>query len=410
MTQAFEKEHFMMQRIRQFMAMESSGGIFLIIAAALALLIANSVLVNIYDSTFHLYLGFYVGGFEVKLSVLHWINDALMAIFFLVVGLEVKRELLVGALASKDRAMFPLIAAIGGIIAPALVYSIFNIFNPETRGGWAIPTATDIAFAVGVLSLLGSKIPSNLKIFLLALAIIDDLGAILIIALFYTKEISYQALGVAGVATLLLTALNLLGIKKLTPYMIIGAVLWLAFLKSGVHATIAGVILGFSIPLRDKSSNTANSTNGHSVAENLEHTLHPWVTWLVLPIFAFANSGINLSGIAFNDLLSPLPLGIALGLILGKPLGIYSFCWFAVKKGWAKLPKDVNFSHIFGVSIICGIGFTMSIFIGLLAFEDASKELVNYAKLGILVGSIISGVVGYICLRFFSKTSVHNDI
>lgn len=394
----------MKQYLKRFLAFEASGGIVLILAAIAALMIANSQLATVYETVLNAYFVIGVDKIVIKESIIHWINDGLMAIFFLVIGLEVKRELLIGALASRDRALFPLLAAIGGIIAPALIFVLFNFLNPETRNGWAIPTATDIAFAVGVLSLLGTRIPTTLKIFLLALAIIDDLGAILIIAFFYTQDIAWQAIMVAAVATFLLIGLNLVGVKRLTPYMIIGAILWVAVLKSGVHATIAGVIIGFCIPLRQSKHNHLHMDT--SPSEKLEHTLHPWVTWLILPLFAFANSGIELSGITVDKLFSALPLGIALGLIVGKPLGIYLFSWFAVKRGIASLPEGVTFGQILGVSFICGIGFTMSIFISILAFGLENKELINYAKVGILAGSIISGVIGYLFLRFIpSKTT-----
>lgn len=387
----------MQDLLKRFVQFEASGGIILIIAAILALLIANSPLLGIYEAVLNLHVIIGIKPFVIDKSIIHLINDGLMAVFFLVVGLEVKRELLVGALASRSKAMFPLFAAIGGIVAPAIIFTLFNVFNPETRNGWAIPTATDIAFAVGVLSLLGSRVPASLKVFLLALAIIDDLGAILIIAFFYTKDIYWQALGVGAIATFTLFAMNLMGIKRLTPYMILGVVLWIAILKSGVHATIAGVILGFTIPLRPKKSELLHQPE--SPATHLEHTLHPWVTWMILPIFAFANSGIELSGIAGDKLFSALPLGIALGLILGKPIGIYLCAWLSVKYGFAILPEKVNFNQILGVSFICGIGFTMSIFISILAFGLDNKELINYAKVGILAGSILSGIIGYLYLR-----------
>ncbi|SES66576.1 Na+/H+ antiporter NhaA [Thorsellia anophelis] len=387
----------MKQYLQRFLAFEASGGIILILAAIAALIIANSPMGIIYDTILNTYFVIGLDPIIIKESIIHWINDGLMAIFFLIIGLEVKRELLIGALASRERALFPFIAAIGGIIAPAIIFILFNAFNPETRNGWAIPTATDIAFAVGVLSLLGTRIPITLKVFLLALAIIDDLGAILIIAFFYTKDIAWEALTIAAVATAILTCLNLLGVRRLTPYMVIGLILWVAVLKSGVHATIAGVIIGFCIPLRQNKRDHLHVSE--SPSEKLEHTLHPWVTWLILPLFAFANSGIVLSGITLDKIFSALPLGIALGLILGKPLGIYFFSWFAVKKGIATLPDNVTFRHILGVSFICGIGFTMSIFISILAFGLENKELINYAKVGILAGSIISGLLGYLFLR-----------
>ncbi|GIU10034.1 MULTISPECIES: Na+/H+ antiporter NhaA [unclassified Shewanella] len=371
--------------IRDFFKMESAGGILLIIAAVLAMIVANSPAGDAYQS----FLGSYVMG----LSISHWIDDALMVLFFLLIGLEVKRELLEGALKSREEAIFPAIAAIGGMLAPALVYVSFNYADAEALKGWAIPAATDIAFALGIMALLGNRVPIALKVFLLALAIIDDLGVVLIIALFYTSDLSILALLVSLIAVAILVIMNVKGVTKLSAYLFVGFILWAAVLKSGVHATLAGVILGFIIPLKGDINK-----EGHSPLKRLEHGLHPYVAFLVLPIFAFASAGISLKGISLADLTSMLPLGVALGLLIGKPLGIYTFSWAAVKLGWAKLPKGVEFSHIFAVSILCGIGFTMSIFISGLAFADASAEYDTLARLGILIGSTISALVGYMLL------------
>ncbi|MCA0936068.1 Na+/H+ antiporter NhaA [Vibrio alginolyticus] len=370
--------------IRDFFKMESAGGILLVIAAAIAMTIANTPLGDTYQAVLHSYV--------LGMSVSHWINDGLMAVFFLLIGLEVKRELLEGALKSKETAIFPAIAAVGGMLAPALIYVAFNAGDAEAISGWAIPAATDIAFALGIMALLGKRVPIALKVFLLALAIIDDLGVVVIIALFYTGDLSTTALLVGFVMTGVLFMLNAKKVTKLTPYMIVGAILWFAVLKSGVHATLAGVVIGFSIPLQGKPGE-------HSPLKHMEHALHPYVAFGILPLFAFANAGISLEGVSLSGLTSMLPLGIALGLLVGKPLGIFTFSWAAVKMGVAKLPEGINFKHIFAVSVLCGIGFTMSIFISSLAFADVSPEFDTYARLGILMGSTTAAIIGYVLLR-----------
>ncbi|MGR5453773.1 Na+/H+ antiporter NhaA [Vibrio alfacsensis] len=371
--------------IRDFFKMESAGGILLVIAAAIAMTIANSPIGETYQAMLHTYV--------LGMSVSHWINDGLMAVFFMLIGLEVKRELLEGALKSKETAIFPAIAAVGGMLAPALVYVAFNAGDPEAISGWAIPAATDIAFALGIMALLGKRVPISLKVFLLALAIIDDLGVVVIIALFYTSDLSTTALVVGFIMTGVLFMLNSKNVTKLTPYMIVGAILWFAVLKSGVHATLAGVVIGFAIPLKGKKGE-------HSPLKHMEHALHPYVAFGILPIFAFANAGISLEGVSLAGLTSMLPLGIALGLLVGKPLGIFTFSWVAVKAGIAKLPQGVNFVHIFAVSVLCGIGFTMSIFISSLAFGNVSPEFDTYARLGILMGSTTAAIIGYALLHF----------
>lgn len=371
--------------IRDFFKMESAGGILLVIAAAIAMTIANSPLGESYQAMLHTYV--------FGMSVSHWINDTLMAVFFLLIGLEVKRELLEGALKSKETAIFPAIAAVGGMLAPALIYVAFNAGDAEAISGWAIPAATDIAFALGIMALLGKRVPISLKVFLLALAIIDDLGVVVIIALFYTGDLSTMALIVGFIMTGVLFMLNAKEVTKLTPYMIVGAILWFAVLKSGVHATLAGVVIGFAIPLKGKKGE-------HSPLKHMEHALHPYVAFGILPLFAFANAGISLEGVSMSGLTSMLPLGIALGLLVGKPLGIFTFSWAAVKMGVAKLPEGVNFVHIFAVSVLCGIGFTMSIFISSLAFGNVSPEFDTYARLGILMGSTTAAVIGYALLHF----------
>ena len=370
---------------RDFFKLESAGGILLVIAAAIAMLAANSSLYPMYDTMLHTYIG--------GMSVLHWINDGLMVLFFLLIGLEVERELLEGALKSKETAIFPAIAAIGGMLAPALVYVLFNFSNPDALGGWAIPAATDIAFALGIMALLGKRVPVSLKVFLLALAIIDDLGVIVIIAFFYSSDISTSALAVAFVATAALFIMNMKEVTKISWYVVVGLILWYSVLQSGVHATLAGVVIGFAIPLKGKKGEK-------SPLKKIEHALHPYVAFFILPIFAFANAGISLEGVSLSDVTSMLPLGVALGLLLGKPLGIFSFSWIAVKLGVAQLPAGINFKHIFAVSVLCGIGFTMSIFISSLAFGEAAAQFDTLARLGILIGSTTAAVLGYLLLNF----------
>ncbi|CNF27654.1 pH-dependent sodium/proton antiporter [Yersinia similis] len=377
--------------IRQFLRQEAAGGLILIIAAAIALLMANSSLQGVYQSFLDIPVSIKIASLDISKPLLLWINDGLMAVFFLVVGLEVKRELMEGSLAGRDKAVFPAIAALGGMLAPALIYLLFNGADEVTRQGWAIPAATDIAFALGVMALLGNRVPTGLKVFLLALAIIDDLGVIIIIALFYTQQVSLQSLGIAAAALALLAYMNWRGVGKTSAYLLVGLVLWVCILKSGVHATLAGVIVGFMIPLHTKDQ--------RSPSESLEHGLHPWVAYLILPLFAFANAGVSLQGVSLAGLTSLLPMGIATGLFIGKPLGIFAFSWLAVKLGIAKLPDAINFKQIFAVSVLCGIGFTMSIFIASLAFEGTDIALTTYSKLGILLGSTTAAVVGYSLLR-----------
>ncbi|WP_318437179.1 Na+/H+ antiporter NhaA [Photobacterium leiognathi] len=376
----------MTDAIRKFLKLESAGGIILIIAALIAMIIANSPLASVYNDTLHSYVA--------GLSVSHWINDGLMAVFFLLIGLEVKRELIEGALNTKEKAIFPAIAAVGGMVAPALIYVAFNYSDPMAIKGWAIPAATDIAFALGVMALLGNRVPVSLKVFLLALAIIDDLGVIVIIALFYSSDLSTVALAVAFASTAVLFWMNLKNVTKISWYLIVGAVLWVSVLKSGVHATLAGVVLGFIIPLTGKDGRS----DTHSPLKHLEHVLHPYVAFAILPIFAFANAGISLDGVSLESLSAMLPVGIAAGLFIGKPLGIFTACVIAVKFGFAKLPDDIGFKHIFAVSVLCGIGFTMSIFISSLAFVGADESFATYSRLGILLGSTVAAVVGYVLL------------
>lgn len=369
--------------IRDFFKMESAGGILLVIAAAIAMTIANTSFNGVYQEFLHTYV--------FGMSISHWINDGLMAIFFFLIGLEVKRELLEGALKSKETAIFPAIAAVGGMLAPALIYVLFNSGDPQAMQGWAIPAATDIAFALGIMALLGKRVPVSLKVFLLALAIIDDLGVVVIIALFYSGDLSTIALTIGFAMTGVLFMLNAKHVTKISIYLVVGFILWVSVLKSGVHATLAGVVLGFAIPLKGNEGE-------RSPLKHLEHALHPYVAFAILPLFAFANAGISLEGVSMDGLTSMLPLGIALGLLVGKPLGIFTFSWIAVKAGVAKLPEGINFVHIFAVSVLCGIGFTMSIFISSLAFGSVSADFDTYARLGILMGSTTAAVLGYILL------------
>ncbi|AUT43340.1 Na+/H+ antiporter NhaA [Aeromonas caviae] len=376
---------------KRFLKLESASGIILILAALLAIGLANSALAQHYQSFLNTEVQVRIAALDINKPLLLWINDGFMAIFFLLVGLEVKREMLEGALSSRVQATFPAIAAVGGMLAPALIYSFFNYGDEATRAGWAIPAATDIAFALGVMALLGKRVPTSLKVFLLALAIMDDLGVIIIIALFYTQQLSLTALAIGVVATLALLWMNRRGEDRIGLYMLVGLVLWVAVLKSGVHATLAGVIVGFMIPL--------NGKRYASPLKHLEHVLHPWSAFLILPLFAFANAGVSLEGIYFSALLNPLPMGIILGLFVGKPLGIFTISWLAVKSGIAQLPQGVNFRQIFAVSILCGIGFTMSMFIASLAFEHGGLDYGSYSRLGILAGSTLAAVIGYIALR-----------
>lgn len=382
----------MNRSLHRFLTSDAAGGVTLIIASLLAMLLANFAATrDAYSAFLAMPVSIRVGALSIDKNMLLWINDALMAIFFLLIGLEVKREIIQGALASLRQASFPVIAALGGMIAPALLFLAFNINYPSARQGWAIPAATDIAFALGVLALLGSRVPASLKIFLMALAIIDDLGAIIIIALFYTSDLSLVSLVAAAMAIAALAALNVMKVRRTGVYMVVGAVLWFAVLKSGVHATLAGVIVGFFIPLAEQK--------GRSPAKELEHVLHPWISWLILPLFAFANAGITLDGVSPHEIFSMLPLGIMVGLIIGKPLGISLFCWLGVKSRFASLPPGTSMRDIMAIGVLCGIGFTMSIFIASLAFESHDPQMIVLAKLGILSGSILSAVIGYMLLN-----------
>jgi len=380
--------------VREFLKLESASGILLVIAGALAMVAANTALVGWYDALLSAPFKIQLGDFKLDKPLVIWVNDLLMAIFFLLVGLEIKREVVMGELSDGAKVALPAIAALGGMIVPAAIYAWINWGDPVGIRGWAIPSATDIAFALGLLSLFGERVPVGLKIFLMTLAVLDDLGAIVIIALFYTSDLSVAALMLAGLAIAGLLALNRFGVMRIAPYILIGLVLWVCVLKSGVHATLAGVVTALFIPARDPAH------PGHPPLTRLEHALHPWVAFGILPIFAFANAGVNLMGLSMKDLLQPIPLGIMLGLVVGKQLGVFTFAWLAVKLGLARLPGGVDFKQVYGVAIICGIGFTMSLFIGMLAFENASTgEVIVTDRLGVLSGSLISAIVGYVVLH-----------
>lgn len=378
--------------IRQFLQVEAAGGFVLIAAALVALIVANSPLADSYFELLETHLG--------GLSMLHWINDALMAVFFLLVGLEIKREMLDGQLSTWERRILPGITAAAGMAAPALVYLLFNGGDATAARGWAIPSATDIAFALGVLALLGRRVPASLKVFLTALAILDDMGAIAIIAVFYTAQLSLLPLGLAVVGLLVLFGLNKAGVMRLSPYLLIGALVWFCVLKSGIHATLAGVAVALTIPLRPAPG---APDNPESPLHKLEHMLQPWVAFLIVPIFGFANAGVSFAGLDASVLLEPVPIGIALGLFVGKQLGIAGAAWAAIRMGWASLPADASWRQFYGVAILCGIGFTMSLFIGGLAFGEGS-HLGDAVKIGVLSGSLLSTLVGFALLRTGAPT------
>jgi NhaA family Na+:H+ antiporter len=379
--------------IKDFFKMESSAGILLFMSAVLALVIANSPLSQYYNLLLDTPVAVQIGALTVDKPLLLWINDGLMAVFFFLVGLELKRELLEGELADKRNIVLPGIGAIGGMLAPAMVFFWFNKDDPMALQGWAIPAATDIAFALGVLKILGPRVPTSLKIFLTSLAIFDDIGAILVIAFFYTSQISMTALVVVAVCIPLLWLINKKGVEATSTYILIGVIMWVAMLKSGVHATLTGVILAMFIPIKS----TINPD--YSPLKELEHNLHSAVAYIILPIFAFANSGIDLAGVGVEQLMHPVPLGIALGLIVGKQVGIFSLCWLAIKMKWATLPEGSNWVSLYGIAALCGIGFTMSLFIGSLAYEETQFNIFFDERLGIIVGSMVSALIGYFVLR-----------
>ena len=377
--------------IQKFLRLESASGLLLIAAAAVALVLDNSPLAWLYDRLLAVPMAVQIGALIVSKPLLLWINDGLMAVFFLLVGLEIKREIFKGELSSRETAALPVLAAIGGMVAPAMVYLAINQGIPENLRGWAIPAATDIAFALGVLKLAGPRVPLSIKVFLTALAIIDDLGAIVIIAAFYTSELSVLSLGMAALFAVALFVLNRRGVTRYAPYVLIGIALWVCVLKSGVHATLAGVVLALAIPLR-------GGDDGHSPLERMEHALHPWVAFMVMPVFAFANAGVSLAGLSIDDLLAPLPLGIAAGLFLGKQAGVFLATWLGVATGVARPPAGASWLQIYGAALLAGVGFTMSLFIGTLAFE--APEYAASVRVGVLSGSLLCGLLGFLVMRF----------
>lgn len=401
-----EKAEDVFAPVRKFFQLEASGGILLILAAVFALIIANTDFAGIYN--YFLYeLNFKIGFIDLNNNVKYaldkpivlWINDGLMAIFFFLVGMEIKREFREGELSTADRVILPALAAIGGMVVPAGFYFFVNQGNPVSMDGWAIPMATDIAFALGILALLGARAPIALKILLTAIAVIDDLGAVLIIALFYTADVDMRALYVAGGCIIGLFILNRARISKLTPYILFGIIMWVAVLKSGVHATLAGVLTAFFIPLQ------CPKDMEYSPLKHLEHSLHPWVAFLIIPIFSIANAGVSLEGISIDSLFEPVTLGIFLGLFIGKQLGVFIPLVFAVGLKLSPMPLNTNWMHLYGVSVLCGVGFTMSLFIGGLAFE--TQEYSDAVKLGVLMASLVSAIVGFLVIRFAPARKDH---
>ncbi len=380
--------------IKKFLSKEYASGILLFFAASLAMIAENSSLSGFYDSLLATQVEIRIDDFQIAKPLLLWVNDGLMAIFFFHVGLEIKREVLGGKLSELSAVTLPLFGAMGGILVPAGLYAFINLDDPAALQGWAIPTATDIAFALGVLGLLGKRVPTGLKVFLLSLAVIDDLCAILIIAFFYTSSLGISSLIVASIMICLLYLLNRMKVTSLVPYFFVGLILWASVLKSGIHATLAGVVIAMFIPYIKRPDSDIN------MLEEIEHDLKDTVYLFILPFFAFVNSGVYLSELSVDSLLRPIPLGIMAGLIVGKQLGILSFCWLAVKSGFASMPDDINWKQLYGVSLICGIGFTMSVFISSLAFETGVISTMEDDRIGIIVGSLLSGIAGYFFLRF----------
>ena len=388
-----------LRALDRFFSHEASGGILLMLSALAAMIVANSALSGLYESVLAAKFSVLINGGGLSKPLILWINDGLMAIFFFLIGLELKREILEGKLKNPSDIILPGVAALGGMALPALVFVLFNWNIIENISGWAIPAATDIAFALGILALVGSRAPASLKVFLLTLAILDDLGAIIIIALFYTAELKIDYLFLALLPLAGLLWLNIKGAHRIAPALLLGAIMWYFVLKSGVHATLAGVVTAFCIPLKDKW--------GKSPLHSLENGLTPYVLYLIIPIFAFANAGVVLKGMTFSDLLAPLPLGIALGLIVGKQVGVFGLTMLMVKTGIAKMPHGATALHIYGISCLAGVGFTMSLFIGGLSFADA--EMMNQVRLGVLSGSIVSGILGYSALMLASRQSSQDD-
>ena len=379
-------------RISEFLRLEASGGIVIMFAAAAAIILANTPLAGVYQSFLEIPGAIQFGEIKVAKPLLLWVNDLWMAVFFFLVGLEIKREFMEGELSSRSDIVLPALAALGGIVVPVAIYVLINNGDATNLNGWAIPTATDIAFALAVLALLGSKVPLSLKVLLTAIAIIDDLGAISVIAIFYTAELSVTSLLLAAAGAAALVALNYFRVNHVAAYVLVGAFIWVCVLKSGVHATLAGVVTAFAIPLR------VEDEEGHSLLKHLEHMLHPWVAFLVLPMFAFANAGVSLEGISVSSFVEPVTLGIAVGLFIGKQVGVFVPMWISIKLGIAQMPEGATWRQLYGVSLLCGVGFTMSFFIGGLAFELSDFEAP--VRLGVLTGSVLSAVSGFLLLRF----------
>ncbi|WP_462325430.1 Na+/H+ antiporter NhaA [Desulfoplanes sp.] len=379
--------------VADFARLESAGGILLMVATIVALWLNNSRLAFWYTYFLGIPVQVSIGQLILAKPLVLWINDGLMAVFFLLVGLEIKREILEGQLSSVSQVVFPSIGALGGMVVPALIYALFNLGDPDALHGWAIPMATDIAFALGILTLFGKRVSIALKFFLLTLAIMDDIGAIIVIALFYSGALSVLSMSLALVAIAVLVAMNVFGVKKIRAYIIVGAILWIFVLKSGIHATLAGVVIAFAIPLRIRKD------PGYSPAAHLEHSLHPWATFLILPLFAFANAGVPLGGLTLDALLHPVPLGIMAGLFVGKQLGVFGFLYLAVKLRMVRMPEGLSWQEIYGVAILCGVGFTMSLFIGSLAFEmEGCQICASINRIGILLGSLVSCIAGFLVL------------
>ncbi len=383
----------MLSPIRYFLKLESASGILLIAASVIALILANSPFAGSYKQILELPVAVQVGALEIAKPLLLWVNDGLMAVFFFLIGLELKREFLEGELSDIRKVALPALGAVGGMALPAAIYLLINRGDAVALSGWAIPAATDIAFALGILALLGKRVPNALKIFLVSLAIFDDIGAIVIIAFFYTAQLSFTALSVSVTCIVLLALLNWRGAMSVSLYVMIGIVMWVALLKSGIHATLAGIILAMFIPM------TKDPERGRSPLHEMEHDLHCAVSFAILPLFAFVNAGVPLQGMTLDDLLGPVPVGIALGLLIGKQLGVFGLCYIGIKLGLAKLPTGVSWWSFYGVAILCGIGFTMSLFIGSLAFESYGPSYLDQSRIGILAGSFVSAVLGYLWLR-----------
>ena len=387
--------NYLSSSFKWFFKLEAASGLMLLLSAILALIISNSSLSNYYFNTLNEYIFVGINSFGLKLSVIHWINDALMAIFFFFVTLEIKREFIQGELSNFKQALLPIIGAVGGMLVPAAIYIYINFSNSETLNGWAIPSATDIAFSLGILSLLGSRVPISLKVFLTALAIIDDLGAIIIIAFFYSGDLSIKYLFLILLAFFLLLILNKLNIKKFLPYLVLGLFMWFFTHESGIHATISGVLLAITIPHRNK-------TKDFSLLVKVEHSISPYVAFMIMPLFAFANAGVSLTGMSLSSLMMPVPLGILLGLFVGKQLGVFVFSYVSVKLGFAQMPNNSNWISFYAVGILTGIGFTMSLFVGNLAFVE-NTQYIDGVKIGVLSGSLLSTVFGYFLLLMSSK-------